>query len=359
MQQLLVRRKVFLKKSEGWLSVGGNSPIRVNCNVGINSDADRDYEILRLKAIKDSKCLPDTFMDLSIGQYGKPFYKEIQTLFDCPIGYVPSYMFSQKNKVKKETAVDIIKQLADDGISFFTLHLTASLELYKKAKDLRKIPVTSRGGAFVLQQLKANEGMNIWKICLPEIIEIVKNYGIVISLGTTFRPAGIADACDEIHLLETEEQLLLCKMLQSEGLQVMVENVGHISIDKMENHCRLLRQFNAPIMPLGPIPTDTAIGQDHISAAIGAAFLCYHGCADIINCVTRYEHTGDEITADAIIESVKAMRVVAQTINVCRGFEDAIENEKRINRLRANNRSCVIGNGQCDRCQNVCPLKMI
>ena len=139
----------------------------------------------------------------------------------------------------------------------------------------------------------------------------------------------------------------------------MVENVGHMPIGKMEKHAKLLRQFNSPIMPLGPIPTDTAVGQDHISAAIGAAFLCYHGCADIINCVTRYEHTGDEITADSIIESVKAMRVVAQTINVYRGFESAIDCEKSTNRLRVENHSCVIGNGQCDRCHNVCPLKLI
>ena len=350
--------KVFLKKSDGLLSVGGDSPIRVNCNVGINSDVDRDYEILRLKAIKDSNCLPDTFMDLSIGQYGKPFYKEIQALFDCPIGFVPSYMFSQNNKVKKETAVDIIKQLADDGISFLSLHLTASLELYKKAKELRKIPVTSRGGAFVLQQLKANEGMNIWKICLPEIIEIVKNYGIVISLGTTFRPAGIEDACDEIHLKETEEQLLLCKMLQAEGLQVMVENVGHISIEKMEDHCRLLRQFNAPIMPLGPTPTDCAVNLDHIASAVGAAFMGYWGCAHIINSITRSEHSNSSFTIEETLEAIRCAKLAAHIVNVAKGME--CEDDKQIYAKRAEQQNCLAGSkADCKRCSMNCPLKLL
>lgn len=83
-------KSVFLKSASGLLEVGQNSPIRVNCNVGINSEAGRAYETERLEAIKNSDCQPDTFMDLSIGELNEPFYNEIQKRFDCPIGYVPS-----------------------------------------------------------------------------------------------------------------------------------------------------------------------------------------------------------------------------------------------------------------------------
>ena len=83
-------KSVFLKSASGLLEVGQNSPIRVNCNVGINSEAGRAYETERLEAIKNSDCQPDTFMDLSIGELNEPFYNEIQKRFDCPIGFVPS-----------------------------------------------------------------------------------------------------------------------------------------------------------------------------------------------------------------------------------------------------------------------------
>lgn len=48
-------------------------------------------------------------------------------------------------------------------------------------------------------------------------------------------------------------------------------------------------------MPLGPIPTDIAIGMDHIAAAIGATIMGIEGCANIISTVTREEHTGGDL----------------------------------------------------------------
>lgn len=349
--------KVLLKSKNDKLAVGSDNPIRVNCNVGINTDANRAYEIERLETIKKSECLPDTFMDLSIGQFDKPFYKEIQTLFDCPVGFVPSYVLPTDAVVKKETAIDIIRRLADDGISFLTLHLTASLELYKIANTFRKIPVTSRGGASVLQQMKMTNGMNIWRLCLPEIIDIVKAYGIVISLGTTFRPAGIGDACDEVHLKETMGQLKLCKELQEEGVQVMVENVGHISLEKLESHCKLMRQFNAPIMPLGPTPTDCAVNTDHIASAIGAAFMGYWGCAHIVNCITRSEHSNSFFTIRETLESIRIAKLTAHIVDLARGMNH--EEDNKMYEQRAKQHNCLAGTGaNCKRCSMYCPLKL-
>ena len=235
--------EVELKSVGGMMAVGSDVPVRVNCNVGINTEAGRTYEIERLEEIRNSEYQPDTFMDLSVGQLEKPFYREVQDRFNCPVGFVPSYLLPTNTAINKKTAIDIVKRLADDGISFLTLHLTASKELYDLAKASRKIPVTSRGGRAVLNQMKLSGGENVWKSCLPEIIAITKEYGVVISLGTTFRPAGINDACDEAHMKETTEQLKLCRMLQAEGVKVMVENVGHISIDRLEKHCEMLRQM--------------------------------------------------------------------------------------------------------------------
>lgn len=350
--------EIKLKSHLGGLIVGDGVSVRVNCNVGINHESDRLYEIERLEAIKASDDQPDTFMDLSVGRLERPFYKEVQERFDCPIGFVPSYLLPVNSSITKNGALDIIKKLGDDGVSFITLHFTASAYLYELAKEKRKIPMTSRGGAAVLRQIQrgGDENENIWLSCLPEIVDIVKAYRMAISLGATFRPAGICDACDEVHLRETEEQLKLCKSLQDEGVQVMVENVGHISMDRLEKHCGLLRQFNAPIMPLGPLPTDCAENEDHIASAIGATMMGYWNCAHIINCVTRSEHTKSFFSIEETLEAIRTARIAAHIVDVARGID--LEKETEMLDKRAQNQCCIVEEGrECHRCSMFCPLK--
>lgn len=347
--------EVSLKSHSGGIKVGESQPVRVNCNVGANTPEQIVYERERLKAIGESNRLPDTFMDLSIGQYEKPLYKEIVREFGCPVGVVPAYSFPTTLHITQEYALDTLRRLADDGLSFFTLHLTANRDLLDLAKLTRKIPVTSRGGAIALMRIDDNSE-NIWVSILPQIIDLAKEYGIVISLGTTFRPAGVDEACDEVHLKETEQQLKFCRILQAEGVQVMVENVGHIGIDRLEKHCGLLRQFNAPIMPLGPLPTDCAENEDHIAAAIGATMMGYWNCAHIINCVMRSEHTKSFFSIEETLEAIRTARIAAHIIDVARGINQEAETEM-LNK-RAKSQCCIVEEGrECRRCSMYCPLK--
>ena len=48
------------------LPIGGNSPIRINCNVGCNNISDIESEISKLKFIQSCNELPDMMMDLSL-----------------------------------------------------------------------------------------------------------------------------------------------------------------------------------------------------------------------------------------------------------------------------------------------------
>lgn len=49
---------------KGGLTTGGNSPIRINCNVGCNSIADIESELSKLRYIQTCNELPDMMMDL-------------------------------------------------------------------------------------------------------------------------------------------------------------------------------------------------------------------------------------------------------------------------------------------------------
>lgn len=349
-------KDICIKSGRGGLNIGVGKPVRVNCNLGANSIEQYEYESQKIDVIINKGVLPDSFMDLSLIQFEKPLYSIIKD-YGFPVGVVPAYFFPANCTITKHNGIDLLKQLADEGLSFFTLHLTASLPLFNRAKDIRKIPVTSRGGAIVLRQMLDTGCENIWLEILPDVIRIAKEYQITISLGSTFRPAGIEEACDEVHIKETKAQLKLCKKLQAEGVQVMVENVGHVALNKLEQHCKLLRKFNAPIMPLGPLPTDCAIGVDHIAAAIGASFMGYKDCAHIINCITRNEHSNSFFTIEETLEAIQTAKLTAHIIDVSKGNNLTEDNKVFSDRALL---SCCLADKveSCVRCGPFCPLQL-
>ena len=345
----------MIKSRNGGVMVGYNTSVKVNCNVGANDYPLYIKEIEKLNTIQSSSIWPDMFMDLSLYQGATPLYKEIMNRFGGPVGVVPSYLLD-KYKINKDSAKDILKRLADDGISFFTLHLTANLSLLNIAK-YRKIAVTSRGGAILLSLMRQmRQERNIWIEILPTIIDIVKSYDIVISIGATFRPASVIDACDIVHLEETKRQIEICTMLQREGIKTIVENVGHIDIGKISKLSKYLLQCHAPIMPLGPITTDCGIGMDQITAAIGASHMGALNCAHIINCVTSSEHTNPYFTTKETLDAIKTARLCAHIINISKGYD--LSNDYNIYKERAKLSSCCLNN-TCKRCSEYCPLTLI
>lgn len=342
------------------LTIGGNSPIRINCNVGCNSKTDIESELSKLKFIQSYNELPDMMMDLSLIELDKPIYNFIKSNLGLPFGVVLSYQrFAKSRGFQWEEVRDAFLRLCCDGVSFVTIHFTADLDLFYKSNQIRKIPVTSRGGGMVLYDTRINNRtQNIFREHIDEITDIALKHDVVISLGTTFRPGTILDACDSIHIEETLRQLNICKLLQSKGVKVMVENIGHITLDKIIIHSKILKDFNAPIMPLGPLPTDVAVNEDHIANAIGSSFAAYMGCAHIINCITRNEHSESAITKEVTVEAIKTARLAAHVVNLSRNISDVMLHDINITEKRVKERCCFAGSNSCARCSMVCPLKL-
>lgn len=343
------------------LTLGQGAPVRVNCNIGCNTKEGYNNEQKKITAIKESKVLPDMMMDLSLVELEIPLYKDVIEILGIPVGTVLSYKkFSKRTGLDWESTRNYLVKLCKDGVSFVTIHFTADIDLLELAKSQRKIPMTSRGGGIVLYDQKLNKReFNLFRQHIDEIADIVKSYDVAISLGTTFRPATIFDSCDEVHAIETSRQLELCKYLQSKHVKVIIENIGHISLDKLEKHSLLLKQFDAPVMPLGPLPTDSAENIDHINNAIGASFAGYWGCAHIINCVTRYEHSNAGISIDVMIEAIKTAKLAAHIINVSNGVVEDLSEDLQLVNERSSHNDCIHGNEQCNRCSDVCPLKLL
>ena len=344
------------------LSIGNQFPIRVNCNIGANTTNDYSEEIKKIKEIASLHKIPDLMMDLSLKRFKKPLYTILKNELDVSVGTVLSYLpFSKKEGLNWNKCKEYLIELCESGISFVTIHFTADISLYQKALQTNRLtPISSRGGGICLYDQKINyRKKNIFIEHIDEIADIAKKYDIAISIGCTFRPANIFDALDEVHIKETKMQKKIKDYLNSRNVKVIIENIGHISLTSLEKHKKILQSFHAPIMPLGPIPTDSAINNDHIAASIGAAFSSYWNCAHIINCISRYEHSKSKITTKATIEAIKAAQLVAHIINVSKGIYQPVQIDYENAKLRSMSKSCLISQKNCSRCIDYCPLKIM
>lgn len=348
---------VLLKGKQYDTLVGKGLQLKINSSVGLSGESDFKNEADKISKIACFDVLPDTMMDLSIVSTRKPLYNVIQREIGCPIGTVPIYTcFDNRKGIDKNNFLEEIEKQAQNGIAFMTLHFTAVDEIYRKIAD-RNISVISRGGSLVLRDLYINKKkQNILLECFDDICKISKKYSVVVSVGTTFRPSTLYDALDVIQLNEIKMQKEIINELCKRGIAVMMEGVGHISLSDLKKYVQLIREdFYIPFMPLGPIPTDRAIGWDHVSAAIGAAYMAVLDGADIINAVTREEHTGGIPSTNSIYEAIKSAQVVVNAMNDVRFFE---KYNKRQNNKKNNCMGIVKDDVGCDRCKGECPFHL-
>jgi phosphomethylpyrimidine synthase len=345
-------------KLKNHIGIGGSYPIRVNCNFGINNIKDEKSEKNKIESLYSNMFYrTDLAMDLSTIKLKKPLYEYISKKFNICVGTVPVYLsFDHNEGINKNRLLDVINEQAEKGVSFFTLHFSADLDLYQKAVKSRKIAITSRGGGLLISDQKIKgKNQNILIENIDEIIKVCKNKNIAISVGTAFRPASIFEARDEVHLAETHRQLKIVKYLKNNDINVIVENVGHITLDLLDQHIKMLKDFNSPIMPLGPVPTDIALGNDHIASSIGAAFLAYRGVTHIINSITPDEHSNTRISLKATKVGIEAAKITSHIINLTKSKKYWLADHE-VYSMRSLNKSCL-SDKVCFRCADQCPLK--
>ncbi len=215
------------------------------------------------------------------------------------------------------------------GVGLVTIHPTPTLELYRLSQQ-RMIPFTSRGGGLVIKDIirSGRKKGNVYIDILEHIVIAAKRTNTVISIGASFRPGCIYDSMDEVHISEIRQQLKIYNKLKDMGVGVIIEGPGHCRPRDIIKYTKLIRRSNAPIMTLGPMAIDSAVGQDHITGTIGATLLGLKGCANILATVTREEHTGGIPSLRSLIEAIKAYKVVCSIIDLEVLSDDIKEREK-------------------------------
>ncbi len=308
------------------MAIGRNFLVKINANIG-NSAVTSSIEEEVEKMTWAIRWGADTVMDLSTGKNIHETREWILRNSPVPIGTVPIYQALEKTDGKAEELTweifrDTLIEQAEQGVDYFTIHSGVLLR-YIPLTAKRVTGIVSRGGSIMAKWCLAHHEESFLYTRFDEICEIMKAYDISFSLGDGLRPGSTADANDEAQFAELDTLGELTRKAWAHDCQVMIEGPGHIpmhqvkeNVDKEIEICR-----EAPFYTLGPLVTDIAPGYDHITSAIGAAMIGWHGTA-MLCYVTPKEHLGLPNKKD-VKDGVIAYKIAAHAADMAKGHPGA------------------------------------
>ena len=318
------------------MCIGVASKCKINANIGNSATASNiNQELEKLHTAVHFGA--DTVMDLSTGGNIHEIREAILRHSPVPIGTVPIYeALSRVTRVRDLTAqlmLEVIEEQAAQGVDYMTIHagvLTEYIPLTRK----RITGIVSRGGAILAQWSVENNQQNFLYTHFEDICKIFQKYDVSFSLGDGLRPGCLADASDEAQFAELKTLGELTKKAWEYDVQVMIEGPGHIPMDQIklqvDEEMRLCHE--APFYTLGPLVTDIAPGYDHITSAIGAAMIGWHGAA-LLCYVTPKEHLGLP-NKDDVRQGIIAHKIAAHAADVARGRPGARERDDALSYAR-------------------------
>ncbi|MFO7764832.1 MAG: phosphomethylpyrimidine synthase ThiC [Pelovirga sp.] len=327
------------------LAVGEGLRTKTNANIGTSGDdtsIDKELEKAKVAAAAGA----DALMDLSTGGPIDEIRAAIIAETDLCIGSVPLYQAAcdavlHQGKPIVDMSVDDIfdgvKKHLDDGVDFITVHCGVIRDtVARMEREGRLLEVVSRGGSFTVEWMLHNNAENPLFEFYDRLLELVRPYDAVLSLGDGFRPGCLADATDRAQVQELIILGELTQRAQEAGIQVMIEGPGHVPLDQIEANIKLQKRLchGAPFYVLGPLVTDIAPGYDHITAAIGGTVAGAAG-ADFLCYVTPSEHLRLP-TIEDVHEGVVAVRIAAHAADVVKKVPGAVEKDNAMAHFRKN-----------------------
>jgi phosphomethylpyrimidine synthase len=317
--------------------IGRNFLVKINTNIGnsaVASSIDEEVEKMRWSV----KWGGDTLMDLSTGRNIHQTREWILRNCPVPVGTVPIYQALEKAGGRPEDLTweifrDTLIEQAEQGVDYFTIH--AGVRLRSIPTTARRMTgIVSRGGSIMAKWCLSHHQENFLYTRWDDICEIMAAYDVSFSIGDGLRPGSIADANDEAQFAELKTQGELTVRAWELGVQVMCEGPGHVPMhmiaENMEKQLDWCKE--APFYTLGPLTTDIAPGYDHITSAIGAAMIGWHGTA-MLCYVTPKEHLGlpdrDDVRAGVI-----AYKIAAHAADLAKGHPASQYRDNALSKAR-------------------------
>ncbi len=317
-------------------AIGAGLSTKVNANIGSSKDHPEVAKELQ-KLCVAVKAGADAVMDLSMGGDISEVRREIIKNCPVPLGTVPIYQavaetVEQKGGAIGDVTVDdlfaVIEEQAADGVDFMTIHCGITRNTLERIRNHKRLMgVVSRGGSFTIEWMRANGRENPMYERFDDLLAILKEHEVTISIGDGIRPGCLADATDRGQVQELIHLGELTQRAWDAGVQVMIEGPGHMPMNQIEANVLLQKRLcnGAPFYVLGPLVTDIAPGYDHITSAIGGAIAAAAG-ADFLCYVTPAEHLKLP-DIDDVREGVIAAKIAAHAADIAKGVPGAMERD--------------------------------
>jgi phosphomethylpyrimidine synthase len=303
------------------MAIGIESLCKINANIGnsaIVSNVDEELKKLHTAVHFGA----DTVMDLSTGGDIPMIREQILRHSPVPIGTVPLYEALSRVKRVEDLNIDlyleVIEEQAQQGVDYFTIHAGVLIQY---------VPL-------VAKRITSNHKQNFLYENFDRITKVMAKYDVSYSLGDGLRPGCLADASDEAQFAELKTLGELTRQAWKSDVQVMIEGPGHIPMDqiKLQVDKEVELCDGAPFYVLGPLVTDIAPGYDHITSAIGAAMIGWHGAA-MLCYVTPKEHLGLPNEKD-VKDGIIAYKIAAHAADVARHRPGARDRDDAISHAR-------------------------
>ena len=326
--------------------VGRLFSTKINANLGRSpTRSGKGDELTKLQVALDAGA--QFVMDLSVGT-GKGADEIRAELRDirqgmlehspAPLGTVPIYETISRLDgdipvMDPAYLLQIIREQAEQGVDFMTLH-AGLLSRHLPLADSRKMGIVSRGGAIMAEWMRSHGAENPLYTHWDEVMDILAEHDVTVSLGDGLRPGCLADASDEAQFAELSVLGELVRRCRERGVQAMVEGPGHIPFDQIQMNMEREQELcdGAPFYVLGPVVTDIAPAYDHIVSAIGATAAATYG-ASLLCYVTPAEHLGLP-DANEVHQGCVAYLIAAHAGDVARGLPGARDRDDRMAQAR-------------------------
>lgn len=319
--------------------IGTGLKTKINVNLGISGDC-KNYDVEMEKVDLALRFGAEAIMDLS--NYGKTntFRRQLIAKSPAMIGTVPMYDaigYLEKDllEITAQDFLRVVRAHAEEGVDFMTIHAginRRAVEAFRR--EGRKMNIVSRGGSLLFAWMEMTGNENPFFEYYDDVLDILREFDVTISLGDALRPGCIADSTDAGQIAELIELGNLTKRAWEKDVQVMVEGPGHMAMNEIAANMTLQKRLchGAPFYVLGPLVTDIAPGYDHIPSAIGGAIAAASG-ADFLCYVTPAEHLRLPDVND-VKEGIIASKIAAHAADIAKGVPGARDIDDKMSQAR-------------------------
>ncbi|MBP1928861.1 phosphomethylpyrimidine synthase [Methanolinea mesophila] len=288
-------RVVIMKRGDVSLGIGDGLSTKVNANIGTSPACCNPEDEVEKARIAESLGA-HTISDLSMGGDITLMRSRILAATALPLTTVPTYQAVAETGLEHLSDEDLfgnLRRQAEEGISSFVLHLVSGKLLDGVRRSPRIMGVVSKGGSMMAAHMVLRGCENPYLARFDELLDILHRHDIVLSLGNTMRSGCIHDARDRPQVMEMRENVALARRAHEAGVQVILEGVGgHVHPRRIPGYISDYKKKSGfPLFVAGPLPTDIAMGNDHIAGCVGAALASGAG-ADYLCYITPAEHMG-------------------------------------------------------------------